>query len=50
LSRSSILPAGEPVGPAERPHVGHLGTDRELGRLTVSYDDAGEPVDLYAGL
>jgi hypothetical protein len=48
LSRSSILPAGEPVGPAERPHVGHLGTDREYGRLTVSYDDAGETIDLYA--
>ena len=50
LSRSGILPAGESLGPAERPHTGHLGTDREYGRLTVNYDEAGETIDLYAGL
>ena len=49
LNRSGILPAGESLGPAERPHVGHLGADREYGRLTVNYDDAGETIDLYAG-
>lgn len=47
LSRCSILPAGEPLGPA-KPHTGHLGQDREYGRLTVCYDDASEPIDLYA--
>ncbi|MFC2023673.1 acetoacetate decarboxylase family protein [Chloroflexota bacterium] len=50
LSRSGILPAGEVIGPAERPHTGHLGTDREFGRLTVNYDDTGETIDLYARL
>jgi hypothetical protein len=48
LTRSAILPAGEPVGRADRPHVGHIGEDREFGRLTVSYDDAAEAVDVYA--
>jgi hypothetical protein len=48
LSRCSILPAGESLGMADRPHVGYLGQEREYGRLTVSYDDATEAVDLYA--
>ena len=48
LARSAILPAGEPIASADRPHVGHLGEDREYGRLTVSYDDAGEAIDIYA--
>jgi len=47
LTRYGILPAGEPIGPADRPHPGHVGEDREFGRLTVSYDE-GEIVDLYA--
>ncbi len=47
LSRYGILPAGEPVGPADGPHPGHVGKDREFGRLTVRYDE-GEAVDLYA--
>jgi hypothetical protein len=50
LSRSSILPAGETLGPAERPHTGHPGTDREYGRLTLNYDDAAETIDLHARL
>jgi hypothetical protein len=50
LSRCSILPAGEPLGPADRPHVGYLGQEREYGRLTVRYDDAAEAIDLYARL
>lgn len=49
LARSGILPSGQPVGRAERPHTGYRGQQRELGRLTVSYDDALGPVDLYAG-
>ncbi len=48
LSRCSILPAGESLGPAERAYVGYLGPVREYGRLTVSYDDAAEAIDLYA--
>lgn len=48
LTRSGILPAGEPVGLADRPHPGHTGQEREYGRLTVRYDDAGETIDLYA--
>jgi hypothetical protein len=49
LTRSAILPAGEPLGPAE-PHTGHQGQDREYGRLTVTYDDAAGPIDLYANV
>jgi hypothetical protein len=48
LTRSGILPAGEPVGPADRPYAGHIGVDREFGRLTVSYADDGETIDLHA--
>lgn len=48
LTRSAILPAGEVVGPADRPHLGYEGEEQEFGRLTVSYDDAAEPVDVYA--
>lgn len=50
LTRYGILPAGESIGPADRPHPGHAGEDREFDRLTVNYDDAGETIDLYAGL
>jgi hypothetical protein len=49
LSRSGVLPRGEPVGPAERPYTGYRGQQRDLGCLTVTYDDAKGPVDLYAG-
>lgn len=49
LTRCSILPAGESLGPGN-PHAGHPGQDREYGRLTVSYDDAVEPVDVYANV
>jgi hypothetical protein len=48
LTRSGILPAGEPVGTASRSHAGHLGEDREYGALTVSYDDR-RVEDRYAG-
>ncbi len=48
LARYGILPAGEPIGPAERPHPGHIGRDLDRGRLTVNYDDAGKTIDLYA--
>lgn len=48
LTRSAILPAGEPVGPADRPHKGHVGEEREYGRLTVNYDDGGETIDRHA--
>jgi hypothetical protein len=47
LSRYGILPAGEPIGPADHPHPGHIGQDREFGRLTVRYDE-GEMINLYA--
>lgn len=47
LSRAGILPAGEPVGRAGRPHEGYIGEDREFGRLTLSYRD-GQAIDLYA--
>jgi hypothetical protein len=49
LTRNSILPRGEPVGPAAQPHTGYRGQQRELGRLTLTYDDAVGPIDLYAG-
>jgi hypothetical protein len=48
LTRSGILPAGEPVGAADRPHGGYAGQDREYGQLTVDYDDAAIPIDIYA--
>ena len=48
LTRCSILPAGKPIGLADRPHAGHAGEEREYGRLTANYDDAGEVIDLYA--
>jgi hypothetical protein len=48
LTRYGILPAGEALGAADRPHTGHITQDRQLGRLTVNYDDAGETIDLYA--
>jgi hypothetical protein len=48
LSRSGILPAGESLGPADRAHTGYSGEDRDFGRLTLTYDDAGETIDLYA--
>jgi hypothetical protein len=48
LTRYGILPAGEPVGPADRPYPGYVGQDREYGRLTINYDDGGETIDLYA--
>ena len=50
LTRSGILPAGQPLGPADRPHLGRVTQDRDFGRLTVNYDDAGETIDLYARL
>ncbi len=46
LDARLILPTGTPVG-AARDYVGHLGRDRERGRLTVSYPGTG-PIDLYA--
>lgn len=45
LDARLILPTGTPVGPAHE-YVGHLGQDRERGRLTVSYPGTG-PIDLY---
>ena len=48
LTRYGILPAGDAIGAADRPHTGHATQDRSLGRLTVNYDDAGETIDLYA--
>jgi hypothetical protein len=50
LSRSAILPAGESLGPVERSPTWHPGTDREYSRLTINYDEAGETIDLHAGL
>jgi hypothetical protein len=47
LARFGILPAGDPVGQADRPHVGYIGADRDFGRLTVRYDGAQDPVDAY---
>ena len=46
LDARLILPAGRPVGPA-RDYPGHLGIERERGRLTVAYPGTG-PIDLYA--
>lgn len=48
LTRYGILPEGQRVGRADRPHPGHIGEDREYGRLTLNYDDVGEALDLYA--
>jgi hypothetical protein len=48
LTRYGILPEGQRVGRADRPHSGHIGEDREYGRLTLNYDDVGEAIDLYA--
>jgi len=54
LTRYGILPAGQVMGTADRPHTGHMTQDRQFGRLTVNYDDAvgtaGETIDLYARL
>jgi len=50
LTRYGILPAGVSIGAADRPHIGFIGAERQYGRLTVNYDDAGETIDLYAGL
>ena len=47
LSRSGILPAGESLGPAGGTHTWYPGEDREYGRLTISYDEAGETLDLH---
>jgi hypothetical protein len=47
LSRSGILPAGEVIAQADRPHEGYIGQDREFGRLTINYDDAGETINLH---
>jgi len=46
LSARLALPAGLPTG-AAREYVGHLGRDRERGRLTLTYPGAG-PIDLYS--
>lgn len=46
LDARLALPVGVPVGPA-REYVGHLGRERERGRLTVAYPGTG-PIDLYA--
>ena len=46
LDARIILPTGTPVGVA-REYVGHLGKDRERGRLTVSYPGTS-PIDLSA--
>ncbi len=48
LTRSAILRAGEPIAQADHPHTGHIGEEREFGRLTVNYDGAGETIDLHA--
>jgi hypothetical protein len=50
LSRSGILPAGESLGPAEHTHAWYPGTDRDYGRLTINYDEAGEAIDLHPRL
>jgi hypothetical protein len=39
LTHSSILPAGEDMGPAERSYTGYAGEEREFGSHTVRYDD-----------
>ena len=39
LSHSAILPVGADLGPVDRIHRGHLGSDVESGRHTVRYDD-----------
>jgi hypothetical protein len=46
LAADLVLPAPEDIGPA-RPYDGHRGTDRELGRFTISYPGTG-PLDQYA--
>jgi hypothetical protein len=50
LSHAALLPPGEPVGKVSRLYAGHKGHDREYARLTVSYDDARSPVDVYSQL
>ncbi|TQM64672.1 acetoacetate decarboxylase family protein [Humibacillus xanthopallidus] len=46
LDARLILPTGTSVG-AARDYVGHLGRDRDRGRLTVAYPGT-DPIDLYA--
>lgn len=39
LTHSAILPAGEDIGPADRPYAGYEGLDREFGDHRIRYDD-----------
>lgn len=39
LTHAAILPAGEDIGPSEKPYSGYAGTDREFGDHTIRYDD-----------
>lgn len=42
LTHTAILPAGEDLGPSDRPYSGYLGADREFGEHTVRYDNDTE--------
>jgi hypothetical protein len=48
LRHRSILPAGTPIG-AAKTYQGYTGTERQLGRFTVTYPGT-EPLDQYAAL
>ncbi len=39
LTHTAILPAGEDLGPSDRPYAGYAGGEREFGAHTVRYDD-----------
>jgi hypothetical protein len=39
LTHTAILPAGDDIGPADRPYTGYEGEPREVGTHTIRYDD-----------
>ncbi len=47
LTRYAILPAGEAIGRADRPHAPYPGEERAMGRLTIRYGEATPPMDLH---
>jgi hypothetical protein len=49
LTHSAILPAGEDLGPADRPYTGYEGEEREFGSHTIGYDDGVVRVVSQAG-
>lgn len=48
LVRYAILPAGEAIDSAARPHAPYPGEDRPVARLTVRYGEAATPVIIHS--